>query len=144
MQITSRRGGKAGDNAHLLLIPCLYNAFKQERSLTKYSMLNDKMALLPLKISDAYLLVWGVLCLGIGILQFGQYCCGWLASIAAVTLVTGILLPHFFRSLPSWRQKGIYIIALGFLLIGICVAALQHYSHRLGDLIHSANANNGE
>ena len=91
-------------------------------------MLNDKMALLPLNISDAYLLVLGVLCLGIGILLFGQYSCGWLASIAAVTLVTGILLPHFFISLPSGRQKGIYIIALGFLLIGICVAALQHYS----------------
>ncbi len=91
-------------------------------------MLNDKMALLPLKISDAYLLVWGVLCLGIGILLFGQYSYGWLASMAAVTLVTGILLPHFYKNLPSWRQKGIYIIALGFLLIGICVAALQHYS----------------
>ena len=88
-------------------------------------MLNDKMALLPLKISDAYLLVWGVLFLGIGILLFGQYSYGWLSSIATVTLVTGILLPQLFRSLPSWRQKGIYIIALDFLLIGICVATLQ-------------------
>jgi hypothetical protein len=51
-------------------------------------MLNDKMALLPLKISDAYLLVWGVLCLVIGILLFGQYSYGWLASISAVMLGT--------------------------------------------------------
>ena len=51
-------------------------------------MLNDKMALLPLKNSDAYLLVWGVLCLVIGILLFGQYSYGWLASISAVMLKT--------------------------------------------------------
>ena len=51
-------------------------------------MLDDKMALLPLKISDAYLLVWGVLCLVIGISLFGQYSYGWLASISAVMLGT--------------------------------------------------------
>jgi hypothetical protein len=79
-------------------------------------MLTDKMALLPLKISDAYLLVWGVLCLGIGILLFGQYSYGWLASMAAVTLVTGILLPHFYKNLPSWRQKAFTLSLLAFFL----------------------------
>ena len=75
-------------------------------------MLNDKMALLPLKISDAYLLVWGVLCLGIGILLFGQYSYGWLASMAAVTLVTGILLPHFYIGLPI-LPTGILVLIAG-------------------------------
>ncbi|MDC1135294.1 ComEC/Rec2 family competence protein [Alphaproteobacteria bacterium] len=91
-------------------------------------MLKDKMALPPLKISDAYLLVWGLLCLVMGILLFGLNRYPWLAGAAAVILVAGTVLPLFYRSLPSWRTKGIYAIAIVFLLAGICLSALQHYS----------------
>ncbi len=45
-------------------------------------MLKDKMALPPLKISDAYLLVWGLLCLVMGILLFGLNRYPWLAGAA--------------------------------------------------------------
>ena len=68
-------------------------------------MLDDKMALLPLKISDAYLLVWGVLCLVIGISLFGQYSYGWLASISAVMLGTSTVFTLFREYRPVQYQQ---------------------------------------
>ena len=97
-------------------------------------MLKDKMALPPLKISDAYLLVWGLLCLVMGILLFGLNRYPWLAGAVAVILVAGTVLPLFYRSLPSWLTKGIYAMAIAFLLAGICLSAILTGSRHRGDL----------
>lgn len=50
--------------------------------LQGYSMSDWKMALPPLKISEPYRLVWGLLCLTAGIMLFGSVPNLWLAVFA--------------------------------------------------------------
>ena len=51
-----------------------------------------KMALPPLKISEPYRLVWGLLCLMAGIILFASYPNLWLATLSGIWRGAGALL----------------------------------------------------
>lgn len=88
-----------------------------------------KMALPPLKISEPYRLVWGLLCLTTGIMLFGRYPNLWLTMFAGILLVLiGLIYRYagFFHRQKDWGLAG---LAISFVLAGILCSAFQYYSH---------------
>ena len=88
-----------------------------------------KMALPPLKISEPYRLVWGLLCLTVGILLFEVYSNLWLAVFAGALLVLVAGTYWFFGFFYRQTDFGQAALAIGFILAGILCSAVQHYSH---------------
>ena len=92
-------------------------------------MSERKMALPPLKISEPYRLVWGLLCLTAGIILFASYPNLWLAIFAGFVLVlVGVIYRYagFFYRQKDWGLAG---LAISFVVAGILCSAFQYYSH---------------
>ena len=92
-------------------------------------MSERKMALPPLKISEPYRLVWGLLCLKAGIILFASYPNLWLTIFTGFVLVlVGVIYRYagFFYRQKDWGLAG---LAIGFVVAGILCSAFQYYSH---------------
>ena len=88
-------------------------------------MSERKRALPPLKISEPYRLVWGLLCLTAGIILFASYPNLWLAIFAGFVLVlVGVIYRYagFFYRQKDWGLAG---LAISFVVAGIQCSAFQ-------------------
>jgi len=96
-------------------------------------MSDHKMALLALKISDRYHLVWGLLCLIAGILIFGLKLIAELAFLALFGLLVFVIIYKFSNYFSGYMPQGVVVnfIGLGaiFILAGILVAAAEYFRH---------------
>jgi len=96
-------------------------------------MSDRKLALLALKISDRYHLVWGLLCLIAGILIFGLKPIAELAFLAMFGLLVSVLIYKFSDYFSGYMPQGVVVnfIGLGaiFILAGILVAAAEYFRH---------------
>jgi|GEM_PF-805578 len=96
-------------------------------------MPNSKMALLALKISDRYHLVWGLLCLIAGILIFGLKPTGNLVFLAMFGLFISGIIYKFSRHFSRYLPQGLIVNLIGFgavfILAGILVAATEYFRH---------------
>ena len=84
-------------------------------------MSERKMALPPLKISEPYRLVWGLLCLKAGIILFASYPNLWLTIFTGFVLVlVGVIYCYagFFYWQKDWGLAG---LAIGLLWLESCV-----------------------
>ena len=96
-------------------------------------MSDRKLALLALKISDRYHLVWGLLCLIAGILIFGLKPTGNLVFLAMFGLFISGIIYKFSRHFSRYLPQGLIVNLIGFgavfILAGILVAATEYFRH---------------